>query len=197
MIFETTYAPDNQSLLSQLAEAAQYQPFILESSEKYHFQPSIIAGLGSRESHWGLALKPKGPAGTGDFHERTFPTSYRTGPVPPDGGFGRGLLQIDFDAYEFARGDRWKNPRENILYCCQILAQAMRTIKRKAVAEKITADLSNRKILRAVLASYNAGSGRILKAIREEKDIDYYTTGRNYSADVLNRAGWFQAQGWA
>jgi hypothetical protein len=40
---------------------------IMDAAEKYNLQPSIIAGLGSRESLWGLALKPKGPAGTGDF----------------------------------------------------------------------------------------------------------------------------------
>ena len=306
MKFETTYTSDNQSLLEQFTEAQRYHPYIMDAAEKYNLQPSIIAGLGSRESLWGLALKPKGPAGTGDFRERKFPTPYRTGHLPPDGGFGRGLLQIDFDAHEFARGDRWKDPLENILYGCKVLAQCMGIIKRKvatgignaatglavatghdalatafgaaaagysaaaaghdavaaesgcaasvhdvvtiafgaaaactgdgasgpvnvaaghdavtsafsgtafscvatdlAVAsgpgnvaaghDAMATGLSDREILRAALASYNAGPGRILKALREAKDIDYYTTGRNYSSDVLNRAGWFQAHGW-
>jgi hypothetical protein len=172
----------------------------MDAAEKYHIQPSIIAGLGSRESSWGLFLKPKGPEGTGDFGERKCPTKYRTSPLPPDGGFGRGLLQIDFDAHEFARGDRWKVPQENILYGCKVLAQCIGTIKRKLTAGlglgDMATDLSDQEILCAALAGYNAGPGRILKAIREAKDIDYYTTGRNYSSDVLNRAGWFQAHGW-
>jgi hypothetical protein len=27
----------------------------------------VIAGIGSRESHWGLLLNPPGPSGTGDL----------------------------------------------------------------------------------------------------------------------------------
>jgi hypothetical protein len=154
-------------------------------------------------------------------------------------------MQIDFDAHEFARGDRWKDPQENILYGCKVLAQCLGMIKRKVAAgfawtaghdalatgfgaaaagsgddasclgnvasgyDAVTSAVSaatglvvafgpgDREILRAALASYNAGPGRILKAFRESKGIDYYTTGRNYSSDVLNRAGWFQLHGWA
>jgi len=238
MKFETTYTSDNQSLLEQFTEAQRYHPYIMDAAEKYNLQPSLIAGLGSRESHWGLDLKPKGPKGTGDFRERRCPTEYRSGPLPAVGGFGRGLLQIDFDAHEFARGDMWKDPLENILYGCKVLAQCMGIIKRKVAvgqividatgktagqtstqlasipAEKIATgqtstpltlitagqiatDLSDQEILRAALAGYNAGPGRVLKAIKEGKDIDHYTTGRDYSADVLNRAGWFQTYGWA
>jgi len=199
MTLSTTYPLDDRNLLSQLSEAAHYQPFILRAAEKYSLQPAIIAGLCSRESNWGLTLKPKGPEGTGGFHERKCPTKYRTGPLPADGGFGRGLLQIDFDAHEFARGDRWKDPQENILYGCKVLAQCLGIIRRKAAAGlgDVAADLSAQEILRAALASYNAGPGRVLKAIKEGKGIDHYTPGRDYSADVFNRARWFQAHGWA
>jgi len=39
--------------------------------------------------------------------------------------------------------------------------------------------------------------GRIVKAIGKEYDLDFFTTGRNYSQDILNRAGWFRLQGWS
>jgi hypothetical protein len=36
-----------------------------------------------------------------------------------------------------------------------------------------------------------------LHALRDGRDVDFYTSGRNYSADVLNRAGWFGGHGWS
>ena len=149
----------------------------------------MIGGLGSRESQWGLALKPVGPAGTGDFAPRRFPTRFRAGPLPPDGGFGRGLLQIDYDAYDFARTGDWQEPAANIRFGCQVLAESRDVIQRKT-------DLEGRALLQAALAGYNAGPGNALRALRDGCDIDFFTAGRNYSKDVLNRAGFFQLRGW-
>ena len=56
--------------------------------------------------------------------------------------------------------------------------------------------LTGTKLLQAAVASYNTGTGNVLKAIQDQRDIDYYTAGRNYSKDTLDRAGWFQIQGW-
>jgi len=190
-IFPTTYSRDNPSLLNQVQEAAEYRVFIDEGAKRHEFPPCVIAGIGSRESHWGLFLRPKGPAGTGDFIERSFPTRFRGGPLPPDGGgFGRGLMQIDFDAHKFARNGNWKHPKDNILYGCKVLADSRDFIKRKAGLEGI-------RLLRAALAGYNGGPGNALRAIRDGHDIDFYTAGRDYSKDVLNRAGFFQLKGWS
>ncbi len=189
-VFPTTYARNDASLMKQLAEAIKYKTSIDEAAAEYGFSPSIIGGIGSRESHWGLALKPVGPTGTGDPTERRFPTRFREGPLPPDGGgFGRGLMQIDFDAHEFARSGKWQDPKENILYGAKVLGDSRDFIKRKA-------NLQDLALLRAALAGYNAGPGNALRAIRDNRDIDFYTTGRDYSQDVLNRAGWFQLNGW-
>lgn len=189
-VFPTTFAQDDASLLKQFTEATKYKAFIEEAAAKHGFSPSLIAGIGSRESHWGLALKPVGPAGTGDFAKRKYPTSLRDGPLPPDGGgFGRGLMQIDFDAHEFARTGKWQDPKENIFYGCKVLGDSNDFIQRKA-------NLQGRELLRAALAGYNAGPGNALRAIRDGRDIDFYTTGRDYSQDVINRAGWFQLKGW-
>ena len=188
-VFPTIYSKNNASLLAQFKEATKYKPFIDEAAEKYGFQSSVIGGIGSRESHWGMILKPKGPAGTGDFLERRFPTRFRDGPLPPDGGFGRGLMQIDFDAHEFARTGNWKDPKENILYGSKVLANSRDFIRRKT-------NLEGRVLLRAALAGYNAGPGNALRAFRDGHDIDFFTTGRDYSKDVLNRAGFFQLKDW-
>src|SRR5574341_1096358 len=108
----TTFPKNHPSLLKQLQEATKYKTIIEEVAGKFEIQSCIIAGLGSRESHWGLALIPPGPEGTGDFVPRIRTKSFRTTALPPDGlGFGRGLLQIDYDYHEFARIGNWKDPQ--------------------------------------------------------------------------------------
>ena len=189
MFFETMYEPDNKSLLKQLGVYEQYHPYVVEASEKYNINPWVIAGIGSRESHWGLALKPKGPGGTGDH-------GHRKGKMPLDGlGWGRGLLQVDYFYHEFARTDNWKDPRENILYGCKVLAESMSIIKRRCTTESrtiVAPGYDPDQLVRYGLAAYNAGPLAVLTAIRRGIDVDSVTTGDNYSADVLSRAGWFQ-----
>ena len=188
--FQVLNPLSDHSLRRQLLEACRYKEYIDEASERYGFQSSLIAGLGSRESHWGLLLKPTGPAGTGDFNERRYPARFRNGPLPSDsGGFGRGLMQIDYDYHEFARTGNWKDPRENILYGVKVLYDAKIYISHKT-------DLAGTKLLRAAVAAYNAGAGRILKAIRKGYRIDHYTTSGDYSKDVLDRAEFFLRERW-
>lgn len=190
-VFPTTYSKSNPSLLQQLTEANKYKPLIEAAASQNGFPVSLLAGIGSRESRWGLALQPVGPGGTGDAVPRRFPTRFRNQALPADGGFGRGLMQIDFDAHEFARTGNWKDPRENILYGAKVLGDNRDFFIRREPS------LTGIKLLQAAVASYNTGAGNVLKAIRDQRDIDYYTAGRNYSKDTLDRAGWFQIQGWA
>lgn len=199
MIFKTTYDPENISLLFQLGAYEQYHPYVIEASEKYNINPWVIAGIGSRESHWGLALKPMGSCGRGDFsprHSVGRTEAFRSDVHPPDGpGFGRGLLQIDFDAHEFARTGNWQDPQENILYGCKVLAESINTIQRRCTSADgsiMIAGYVSARLICYGLAAYNAGPLAVLTAIRQGVDIDSVTTGDNYSADVLNRAGWFQ-----
>jgi Putative peptidoglycan binding domain/Transglycosylase SLT domain len=191
-VLPTTFPGNHAALLTQFTEAnTAYRAFIDAAAQQFGFQPAVIGGIGSRESQWGLDLKPAGagPAGTGDFTPRRFPTRFRTGPLPPEGGFGRGLMQIDFDAFEFARTGNWKDPAANIRFGCQVLAQSRDFMQRKA-------HLEGRALLQAAIAGYNAGLGNALRALRDGHDIDFFTTGRDYSKDVLNRAGFFQLHGW-
>jgi hypothetical protein len=186
----TTLRSDDPSMSAQLAKATEFKTFIDTACTQMGFQTSLIAGIGSRESHWGLALKPLGATGTGDFAPRRFPTQFRKGATPSDGGgFGRGLMQIDFDSQEFARTGSWQDPAQNILTGCQVLASSRELLQRKA-------NLDGPALLRAAIAAYNAGPGNVLRAIQDNRDVDFYTAGRNYSTDVLNRAGWFQLKGW-
>ena len=192
MTFPTTFALNDPSMLANLAEANKFRSFVDEAANKFGIQPSIIAGIASVESDWGLGNRPpgSGPAGTGDFAKRGFPTQFRSGPLPPDGGgFGRGLMQIDYDAHEFARTGNWRDARENIFYGCQVLTGNMKFLKTKTGRD-------GRELLRLAIASYNCGAGNELKAFQQGLGVDFFTTGRNYSQKVLDRAGWFQLHGW-
>jgi plasmid stability protein len=98
-------------------------------------------------------------------------------------------MQIDFDAFAFARTGNWQDPAANIHFGCQVLAESRDFIQRKA-------HLEGRALLRAAIAGYKAGPGNALRALRDGHDIDFFTAGSDDSMDVLNRAGFFQLKGW-
>ncbi|NJL23457.1 MAG: SH3 domain-containing protein [Leptolyngbyaceae cyanobacterium SM1_3_5] len=168
------FRPHLNELMNPTYSSSSYKPFIESMTAKYAWlKPSIVAGIGSRESAWGLALSPKGPGGTGDR------------------GHGRGLMQID-DRYhkEFINSGLWRNPQENIRYAIdQVLARNYDHLLRNS-------NLRGIDLLRGAIAAYNSGLTSVKNAIAQGLDVDHFTTGQDYSWDVLNRAGWFQLNGW-
>jgi Transglycosylase SLT domain len=188
--FPTTISSTDSAMLAQAAEANNFKLFIESAAQQFGFQPSVICGIGSRESGWGLLLKPHGPAGTGDFAPRKNTKPFRPGPMPPDGGgYGRGLMQIDFDAFPFAQTGDWQDPQANIQFGCQVLHGNLVFCSRNL-------SLQGLMLLRAGIAAYNCGAGNVRTAVQQSRDVDFFTAHSNYSADVLNRAGFFQRQGW-
>src|SRR6266851_3101325 len=189
-LFSTSYSANDPGMLMELEIANSYREVVQSAlTNAAPFTEALIAGIASRESGWGRFLRPPGPAGTGDFAKR-LPTSTRSGPLPPDGGFGRGLMQIDYDSNPFARNGPWADPAKNIAEGIRVLANS-----REVIARKI--GVVDAQLLRATLAAYNCGVNRVLDALRDGRDVDFYTTQRNYSRDVLERAGFFQLKGWA
>jgi hypothetical protein len=173
LVFATTIARNDASMLRQLEAAQQFRAFIEEGANQQGFPIAVIAGIGSRESHWGLLLNPPGPSGTGDF------------------GHGRGLMQIDDRAFpQFTSTGKWKDPRENILFGCQVLADNRAFMQRKT-------NLQGKELIRAALAAYNSGPGNARRALLDRGDVDFFTANRNYGKDTLSRAGWFQLRGWS
>lgn len=190
--FETTYSSKNPQLNTHLKESVQYKEMIQAAAQDTGICSCVIWGIGSRESGWGTESVPHGPAGTGDMIPRKSDKPWRSGALPPDGmGFGRGLMQIDYDSHEFARTEnRWKDPEHNILYGARLLRLNLDIISRRY------SHIGNDMKLRAAIAAYNCGAGNAMKTIDMGKDIDYFTAGRDYSYDVLSRSGWFQISGW-
>lgn len=186
----TSYPLDHPILLEDLEAAARYGATIVAAAADFGLLPAVIVALGSRESRWGLALSPKGPTGTADFTPRPFTGAYRDGPLPPDGrGFGRGLMQIDYDAHEFARSGPWHEPDANVGHACEVVVGFRATLRRRTV-------LHGEALIRGALAACNGGLGNVLRAVRHGLDLDFYTAGRDYGREILNRAGFFEAHGW-
>lgn len=189
--FETTYLAADVSLRAQEKVARRYSGAIKRAADTARVSSAVICGIASRESAWGLALRPPGAGGTGDWSHRATPKGDRAGALPPDGGgFGRGLMQIDYDAHAFARTGAWRDGEQNLLYGATVLLDNLRLLRRRFPG------FGEGRILAAALAAYNCGPRRVVEAMERERDVDYFTTHRDYSRDVLSRAGWFQMQGW-
>ncbi len=171
-LFPSKYSLNHPALTGHYDESKRYRLSIEQGSAKASgpadFTTSVILGIGSRESGWGLLLRPRGPEGKGDH------------------GHGRGLMQIDDRWHpEFISSGKWKDARENILYAAGILSNYAHHLQARF-------HLESAGLLRATLAAYNCGLGRVGTAIKDGLDIDYFTTSRDYSKDILERAGWFQ-----
>lgn len=184
------YDKNNKALLSQLQEANKYRRIVEDAVRHYQFRSSVICGIVSRESAWGLTLKPPGPGGTGDFSLRP-PKGNRKAESPPDGGgYGRGLMQVDYDWHEFARTGNWRDPQANIFYGCEVLSK-----NREFFTQRMP-QLQGEQQLQALVAAYNAGATATLEVLLRGEDVDSATTGKDYSKDVFYRSDWFRLWGW-
>ena len=190
-LYETVIGNHDIDMFHQQAIAKGYADYIRYAAQEAGVHQSIICGIGSRESRWGLALTPPFPYGTGDFAKRSNMKEFRVGNMPPDGkGFGRGIMQIDYDAHEFARKGEWRDPGKNIAYSGKVLGNNIKLLAKRMPG------LKSIDLLRASIAAYNCGAGNVMKALGAGRSVDFYTAHRDYSRDVLSRAGWFQRNGW-
>lgn len=175
-------------LRRDLAEANKYLTEILDAAQSLNVEPELICAIGSRESNWGQGsdMRPKGPQGTGDWAPRN-PDRWGYA-MPPDGlGWGRGLMQIDYAQSDFGKTGNWKDPAANIRFGTEELASNISHFK---AAPRAGVDP-----LAAAVAAYNCGRGNVERAIARGINVDSYTTGHDYSKDVLSRAAWFKASG--
>lgn len=157
----------------EYTRAEEYRQYIVVAGDAWDIDISIICGVISRESRFGFALTPPFPSGVGD------------------GGHGRGLMQIDDQWHkDFIASEKWKLPQANIYYGTKLLADNREMLKKKYP------DIGTYDLTRGFIAAFNCGFGNVIKAIKRGKDIDSYTTGEDYSMDVLDRAEDFQKKGW-
>jgi hypothetical protein len=152
------------------AARSKYWQFITDGATAHQLPVAVVMGIGSKESHWGFALKPQGPAGTGDFTPRN-PAKWGVA-MPTDGlGWGRGLMQIDWYSNDFAKTGNWQDAEANILYGCELLAEKIKKFS--------DAGVDPHTALLCGVSAYNGMSG----------------PNSSYSTDVMARANWFTKQG--
>lgn len=161
-----------------------------------------------RESKGGDALRPPGPAGTGDFKAR----NWTPWPMPPDGlGWGRGLMQLDYWAHpEVREPSDWPDPWKNIRAGVRELVSVWNQLSTLDRLEKVLGSIrvpfnvpreqrrplndSEKAFARSnwgrwpplqhVFNAYNAGVGNVAWALAQGIDPDLVSTDR-YGGSVL------------
>jgi len=200
-------------LASPLPKGAEDLADICEAvGPKYGISPYLLLGVCFAESNFGMALKPPGPAGSGDFIARPctperdkkmkdFPlpgverkvladgikSRKIAGPceawVPTHTGWGCGLMQFDYEAhYEFCKSGAWKEPAAIIEQAAKLLSGNRKQLMKKMPSLKGTA------LEHAMVASYNAGVGRVTKFLTEGKKLDEATFHPGYHTKICNKA---------
>jgi len=184
--------------------------FAFEIAPVFYISPYLILGITYAESNFGLALKPPGPSGTGDFIPRpatpsldalmaahpmpetirqsvpNIPSRNINAPtmawVPTTRGWGHGLYQLDWVSHHtFLETGKWSDPREAMKYALQLLTNDMKSIQ---AATRITGPA----LVRAGVAAYNAGATRVISAIKAAKAVDTVTFSPGYVAKIETMA---------
>lgn len=141
------------------------------------FDAFDLFAIGSRETNWNpLYLK-----------------------VPGDGGNGFGPMQIDKRSFpEWVESGKWKDPSSAILMGAVVLHQKLEDAIAKQGAMIVVRSgghsysvvgktLTPAEQKRVAIAAYNSGRWAHYH-ISMGRDPDHGTTGKDYSADVLERA---------
>lgn len=201
------------SLAKPLPKGAEYLADVAEKAGSEHgVSPYLLLGICYAESNFGAALKPPGPAGSGDFIARpcsperdarmkafplpgvarkTLPDGIKArklaGPVeawvPTTTGWGCGLMQFDYEAhYDFCRSGKWSEPAAIFAQACKLL------VGNKSFLAKKHPALDRYALAQAVIASYNAGAGRVSKFLEAKKSLDEATFHPGYVAKICAKA---------
>lgn len=91
---------------------------------------------------------------------------------------GFGFWQIDIGSYhDFVKSGDWKDPYK----CC---SKAIDVLEEKKSALSPYFALEDDTFFRYVTAAYNCGQGRAIKALKDNRGVDFYTHEKNYSEMV-------------
>jgi hypothetical protein len=151
-----------------------YGAMIVEAAAKHRHRPEVMAGIVMRETQGGVSplLDRPGPECRGD---RDNEGRYH----------GHGLCQIDDCSFsEFCAGPEWMDAAKNIAMGAWALGRKRAFLAGRTLGFRLTND----DLEKASIAAYNAGEGRVLKAIEQGRDPDTCTTHGDYAAAVLRYA---------
>lgn len=153
------------------AKANGWIPMFTAAGAPYGYTPQLLMGIASRETNMKNIR--------GDFHS--------------DGPHGFGLMQIDIGSYrDFCVSGQWESVEASIrmgaivLHSKQIQLQQGQGMRLSAphYPAFTGAPLSAADLNRCAIAAYNAGLGAYY-GFTAHKDPDKFTTGHDYSADVI------------
>ncbi len=153
------------------ANTSGWISLVRAAADQYQFTVELLLGIGSRETN----LEPQYQVHPGD-HGR---------------GFSMWQIDIGSDAEWIATGD-WKDVGKAVMRAAFWLDQKRTDVtdklKHPCVEKKLSAVVvSNADIERITVAAYNTGAARAVSAYLNFKNPDRFTTGADYSADVLYR----------
>lgn len=149
---------------------ASWEMHFRVAGAEFNLHPLLLAAICDRESGGGSRLNPRGPLGTGDC------------------GHGRGLMMLDDrDLGHWLEVNDWRDALTNIRKGAELLAGEVTRFKAMRAPERVSE--------RAPIAAYDCGAAIVRKALERNVDVDVYTTGGNYSHDVLLRMKLFQTIG--
>lgn len=199
-------------------EAAYLIDIAYDLGASLGIDPVLILAITKHESGWGSALTPPGPGGTGDFIPRKLTpdlkraldqdpsfkyTTFKKGAVtmvkPTSRGWGHGLYQIDFKSHiPFIATGKWADPRSAMEYSMTNVLKVNNAQIKKAFPGMGAEDL-----IYATVASYNAGAGGVIGALRsgrsvrslDQKAPKTITFSPNYVVNILRTAGELRAPG--
>uniref|UniRef100_UPI0037E8884F lysozyme g-like isoform X1 n=2 Tax=Semicossyphus pulcher TaxID=241346 RepID=UPI0037E8884F len=145
-----------------------YKDKIKNVANEYDIDPALIAGIISRESRAGNTIKDNG--GWGDYDTRR--GEYN----------GFGLMQVDVNPNggNHEPEGEWDS-KEHLSQATGILVEFIEKIQEKFKG------WSKEEQLKGGIAAYNMGDGNV-----KSHDVDKYTTGGDYSNDVVARAQWYR-----
>ncbi len=146
-----------------------YKDRLQEAARQHGVPSAVLAGIASRESRAGLALKPSGFA-------KYDPAGF--GVMQIDVTKNRGLVSTQAtpaDAYS----------QEHFNRAAGLLSQNVKDVR------KAHPDWSEADVLRGAVAAYNFG----VRNAQNLDTLDIGTTGNDYSGDVIARSQYFSERG--
>ncbi|MBI3654098.1 MAG: hypothetical protein HY231_23960 [Acidobacteria bacterium] len=175
-----------KSILEKQLKEAEMRGWLAhfqEAAGQTGLPAALLMGIGSRETN----LNPK----------------YLT--VAGDNGNGYGLMQVDKRSEpQWVAAGLWKDARSCILKGAQMLAAKRDSIIRQAGQSVTLRDSKGNRVsfimpkfeeptlTQVFVAAYNCGLWSCYHASKG-RDVDFGTTGKDYSKDVLCRASIFEA----
>jgi hypothetical protein len=97
---------------------------------------------------------------------------------------GYSFWQIDIRSFpDFINSGDWVNSQKAAVQAVSVLNTMKKSLIELGIAKY---SLPNDGDDRATTASYNCGSGNVMKALEEGQNVDYFTANQNYSSQVFS-----------